>query len=430
MNRRELLQALAAAGLGHLALPVRAQAQTTDAGGNPLAIPPASPKARVIVVGGGMAGTTFCKYMRMWGDAVDVTLVERFASFRSPILSNELLVGRRTSANLTFGYTALRDRYGVRVITSAVTEVDPVAATVRLKEGRVLSGDRVVLATGIEFDPMPGLTDANAMPHAWQGGAQAVLLKNQMAAMPANGTMVLTIPKTPYRCPPGPYERACTIADWMKVRKPRAKLIVLDANPDFVAHRDNFSNAFFGLHSQVIEYHTGVDITFADVAQRTLHTSTGQIQGDVINLIRRQRAPAIVRRAGLATATERRFAPVDVLSYASTVAPRVHVIGDSSATTQPKAGHIANQEAKVCADALARIFGGGQPDPQPVTNSACYSTITATQAAWLTAVFQYDTVSRTMVPAPDSSAASVGWDREHFEEMEEWFDALMADSFA
>ncbi|MBW8314055.1 MAG: NAD(P)/FAD-dependent oxidoreductase, partial [Hydrogenophaga sp.] len=306
----------------------------------------------------------------------------------------------------------------------------PVAASVRLADGRTLSADRLVLAPGIEFDAMPGLSNQNLMPHAWQGGAQVATLARQLAAMPAKGTMVLTIPPTPYRCPPGPYERACAVADWMKRNKPGARLVVLDANPDFVTQKDNFSNAFFNLHSQVIEYHTTVAISFADQAQMTLHTSIGQIRGDVINLIRRQRAGGIVRRAGLATATNNRFAPVDVLSYASTVAPRVHVIGDSSATTQPKAGHIANQEAKVCADALARIFGGGQPDPQPVTNSACYSTITATQAAWLTAVFQYDPVSRTMVPAPDSSAASVGWDSEHFEEMEEWFDALMADSFA
>ncbi|MFW5329939.1 FAD-dependent oxidoreductase [Hydrogenophaga sp. ZJX-1] len=430
MNRRELLQALAAAGLGHLALPARAQAQATDAGGNPLAIPPVSPKARVIVVGGGMAGATVCKYLRMWGDAIDVTLVERNAIYRTCILSSELLTGARNMASLSFNYNALRNRYGVRVVASAVTEVDPVAASVRLADGRTLSADRLVLAPGIEFDAMPGLSDQNLMPHAWQGGAQVATLARQLAAMPTNGTMVLTIPPTPYRCPPGPYERACAIADWMKRHKPGARLVVLDANPDFVTQKDNFSNAFFDLHSQVIEYHTNVAISFADQAQMTLHTSIGQIRGDVINLIRRQRASGIVRRAGLATATSNRFAPVDVLSYASTVAPRVHVIGDSSATTQPKAGHIANQEAKVCADALARIFGGGQPDPQPVTNSACYSTITATQASWLTAVFQYDPVSRTMVPAPDSSAASVGWDSEHFEEMKEWFDALMADSFA
>jgi NADH dehydrogenase FAD-containing subunit len=138
----------------------------------------------------------------------------------------------------------------------------------------------------------------------------------------------------------------------------------------------------------------------------------------------------LVTSTGLATSPDGRFAPVDVLSYASATAPRVHVIGDSSATTQPKAGHIGNQEAKVCADALARIFSGGQPDPSPVTNSACYSTITMTQASWLTAVFQYDTATRAMAAVAASAAASAGWNADNFEQMSTWFKALTADTFA
>ena len=429
MDRRAFL--LSAASSGLLALPGAGFADSKTRRAPAAALPaPTNPKARVIVVGGGMAGATVAKYLRLWGDAVDVVLVDRNPKYLSNIMSSLVLTGQRTLSGLTYGYDHLASRYGVRMVVDEVLEIDPVAARVRLAAGGWLAGDRVVLAPGMAFDPVPGLDDPMRMPHAWQAGAQTTQLQRQLAAMPSNGVAVLTIPKVPYRCPPGPYERACLVADWLKAYKPQAKLIVLDANLDFVTERDNFANAFYGLHGQVIEYRTGVEISSVDTRQMVVHTNGGAVQAQVVNLIPPQRAPALVAQAGLATANGGRFAPVDVLSYASTLAPRVHVIGDASATTQPKAGHIANQEAKVCADALVRIFAGGQPDPAPVTNSACYSTITRSQASWLTAVFQYDPVSGAMKPAAASSAASLGWNSDQFSQMGQWFNALMADSFA
>jgi NADPH-dependent 2,4-dienoyl-CoA reductase/sulfur reductase-like enzyme len=392
--------------------------------------PPAQPKARVIVIGGGMAGVTAAKYLRLWGDAVDVTLVAQTPTYTSCILSSLVLTGQRTLSSLEFGYTVLRDRYGVRMVFDTVTGIDPVAARVTLASGGVLAADRIVLAPGIEFDPVAGLTDPLAIPHAWKAGPQTTALARQLADMPSTGVAVLTIPKAPYRCPPGPYERACLLADWVRIHKPRGKLIVLDANPDFVTEKDNFGRAFFDLHANVIEYRTNVVIDHVDTASRTLFTDTGAVRGDVVNLIPAQRAPALVQQSGLANANEGRFAAVDVLSYASTAAALVHVIGDASATTQPKAGHIANQEAKVCADALTRVFAGGVPDPAPVTNSACFSTITMTQASWLQAVFQYSPQLRAMQAVPAASGASNGWNGDHFEDMTRWFGALMADSFA
>ncbi len=391
---------------------------------------PVKPKARVIVIGGGMAGATLAKYLRLWGDAVAVTLIERNPKYVSNILSSLVLTGQRTIPSLSFGYDTLRDRYGVQLVFDDVVDLDPVAVNVKLASGAQLSADRIVIAPGIEFDAVPGLTDRNRMPHAWQAGPQTTLLAQQLAVMPSNGIVALTVPKAPFRCPPGPYERACLVADWLKANKPQAKLILLDANPDIVAEKENFSQAFSRLYAKVIEYRAGVEISSVDTSHMTLSTSGGLVRADVVNLIPRQRAGAVVLHAGLATATEGRFAPVDVLSYASTVAPKVHVMGDSSATTQPKAGHIANQEAKVCADALARLFAGQQPDPSPVTNSACYSTITRTEAGWLNAVFQYDPVAKAMTPVPKSFAASLGWSRENFKDMGKWFDALMADTFS
>jgi len=421
MQRRSFLTTSAAGGLALIA---------GYGGGATRAIAATTPKARVIVIGGGMAGTAVAKYLRLWGDAVEVTLVERNAKYVSNIMSSLVLTGQRTLSGLTYSYNNLVSRYGVKLVIDTVTSVDPVNARVTLKSGAVLGADRIVMAPGIAFDSFAGSYDVTRMPHAWQAGSQTTLLARQLSAMLPGGTVVMTIPKVPYRCPPGPYERACLLADWLKANKPRSKLIVLDANPDFVTEKDNFSQAFYGLHGDVIEYRTNVEISSVSSSLMTLYTNGGAVSGNVINLIPAQRAPALVAATGLATANGGRFAPVDVLSYASTLAPRIHLIGDSSATTQPKAGHIANQEAKVCADALSRIFAGGAPDPAPVTNSACYSTITRTQASWLTAVFRYDPAAKAMAAVAASSGASTGWNGDNFEQMDIWFKALMGDTFA
>ena len=413
--RRRLLQALAAAPLAGLwPGPSRA-----------------APTGRVVVVGGGMAGATVAKYLRLWGGSgVDVTLVERESRYTSCIMSSLVLSGQRSLDSLRFGYEGLVQRHGVKLRTGTVQAIDPVLRQVTLADGRKLTADRLVLAPGIDFDAVPGLGNADRMPHAWKAGPQTTLLRRQLLALPTRGTVLLTIPRTPYRCPPGPYERACLLADWLRVNKPGARLVVLDANPDFVTEKDNFSEAFFGLHAGVIEYHTNAEVLSADPATMTLQTTAGNFRGDVINLIPRQRCSPLLSAAGLANATEGRFAGVNVLNYESTAVAGVHVIGDSSATTQPKAGHIANQEAKTCADAILRAFEGLGPDPQPVTNSACFSTISMREASWLEAVFQYNPATGLMQPVPEASGASVGWSAGGFEDMGTWFRSLMADTFA
>jgi NADH dehydrogenase FAD-containing subunit len=389
-------------------------------------------KSRVIVIGGGMGGATVAKYLRLWGDAISVTLVEKMPTYSSNIMSSLVLTGQRSMSSLTFSYDTLRTKYGINTVFGEVVAIDPVAVKVTLSNGTTLSADRIVIAPGIDFDDVPGLGTSNKMPHAWKAGAQTTLLAKQLAAMPYGGVVVLTIPKTPYRCPPGPYERACLIADWLKVKKPGSKLVVLDANPDIVVEKDNFSQAFFGLHANVIEYHNNAEVLQVDPAAMTLLTTAGTFRGNVINLIPRQRGGVLLTAAGLNNATEGRFAGVNVLSYASTVsgAEKIHIIGDASATTQPKAGHIANQEAKVCADAISRILSGGAPDPAPVTNSACFSTITMTKASWLSAGYQFDPATASMKLVAESFGASAGWSQDNFDEMGTWFKALMADSFA
>lgn len=452
MKRRNFLNATAASvaasmlagcgGGGSGSAPAEPQGSGSDAGhdspgspgspGSPVTVPNGPVKSRVIVVGGGMGGATVAKYLRLWGDGIEVTLVERASSYTSNIMSSLVLTGQRTMANQDFRYDTLISKYGVKVVLGDVVQIDPVGVKVTLSTGTVLAADRIVLSPGIDFDDVPGMAGSNKMPHAWSAGPQTALLASQLASLPSNGTVILTIPQVPYRCPPGPYERACLLADWLKTRHPGGKLVVLDANPDFVTEKDNFSSAFFGLHAGVIEYVNNASVTQVDPATMQVSTTQGVFRGDVVNLIPRQRAGKLIVGSGLANATEGRFAGVNVLSYASTVAgaDKVHIIGDSSATTQPKAGHIANQEAKVCADAISRLLSGLAPDPAPVTNSACYSTITMSQASWLTAAFQYDAATQAMKVVPASSAASVGWNPRNFGEMSTWFKALMADSFA
>ena len=393
--------------------------------------PPTNPSARIIVVGGGMAGATVAKYLRLWGNNLAVTLIDRNASYTSNIMSNLAVVGQRTVASLQYGYDRLRSQYGIEVVTDEVRSIDPATPSVTLAASGVRTADRIILAPGIAFDDVPGLAaNPDAMPHAWIAGPQTSLLNQQLSAMAAGGTVVMSIPQAPYRCPPGPYERACVIADWLRLNKPGSKLILLDANPDIVVEKDNFSRAYSTLYGSIIEYRPGVTVDSVDTGSKRLFTSAGAIQGQVVNLIPRHRAPKLLADAGLVNDPALRFAKVNVLDYVSTVAPKVHVIGDASSTTQPKAGHVANQEAKVCAEAIIRALGGAPPLTAPVTTSACYSPITLSEASWLHAMYQYDPGTQSMQSVPAAFGASSGWSSRNFRDMNTWFTGLMADTFA
>ena len=440
MDRRQFIRTTSAAAA--LALTgCGGGGSSGDAGADPVTLPigggtspvppPTNPSARIIVVGGGMAGATVAKYLRLWGNNLAVTLIDRNASYTSNIMSNLAVVGQRTVSSLQYGYDRLRSQYGIEVVTDEVRSIDPSAPSVTLAAGGVRTADRIIIAPGIAFDDMPGLAaNPDAMPHAWIAGPQTTLLNQQLSAMAAGGTVVMSIPQAPYRCPPGPYERACVIADWLRINKPGSKLILLDANADIIVEKDNFSRAYSTLYGSIIEYRPGVIVDSVDTASKTLFTSAGAIQGQVVNLIPRHRAPRLLSDAGLVNDAALRFAKVNVLDYVSTAAPKVHVIGDASSTTQPKAGHIANQEAKVCAEAIIRSLGGAPALTAPVTTSACYSPITLSEASWLHAMYQYDAASQTMQSVPAAFGASAGWNARNFKDMNTWFTGLMADSFA
>ena len=434
-NRRQFIQWLGVGGLA-LLLPESAMAKKKrrrDRASVTRVPGSTGANGTVIVVGGGMAGATVAKYLRLWGGSgVQVTLIDRAAQYYSCILSNLVLNGTRQLSSLTFGYDKLVDNYGIKFVNRDVVDVDPTNRVVYLSDGTSLSADKIVLAPGVEFDTIPGLETEQAqaaIPHAWKAGPQTITLRNQIAAMKPGGIFILTIPPAPYRCPPGPYERACVVADYLKRNRPGSKVVVLDANPQITAEKENFTRAFQVTHAGVVEYYAGVQVLHIDPAARMVETNLGVIRGDVVNAIPPHRAGKIIAHSGLNNVSGK-WAGVDVLSYESSAAPDVHVIGDSSATTQPKAGHIANAEAKVCADAITREMRGENVDPAPVTNSSCYSPITATTASWLSVVFAYDPVSKTMKPVGGAATEADHASTDNFEEMLAWFQNLMADSFA
>ena len=394
---------------------------------------------RVVVVGGGMSGAAAAKYLRLWGGSgVSVTLVERTPSYTSNIMSNLVLTGQRSIGSLQFTYGNLASRYGVNRVQGEVVAIDRVNRKVTLASGAALPYDRLVLAPGVVFtyEPalggIPGLETAAAQArvlHAWQAGTQTTALRDQITAMPRGGVFVLTIPAKPYRCPPGPYERACLVADWLKKNRPGSKVFVLDANPGITAEVHSFTDAFMNVHAGVIEYQPNVVINSIDAGTMTVNTNVGSLRANVINAIPPHRAGKVVTDAGLADQGGR-WASVNQLSYESKVAAGIHVIGDSAGTAQPKAGHIGNQLGKVCADAIVRAFGGLTPDPAPVTNSACYSPITMDSASWLTAVFAYDPATLSMAAVPDSFREAASRSGDNFSDMSKWFSALMSETFS
>jgi len=428
MERRRFLQNIGATAVGFSLLNSAMAGQMAAS---------AAAVGKVVVVGGGMAGTSVAKYLRFWGGAgVDVTLVEPNATYISNIFSNMVLTGERSLSQLSFNYSILKSKYGVKVQNSSVTSIDPVGKKVTLSGGTTLTYDRLVLAPGIDFESLPlsgTATNQAKIVHAWKAGTQTTSLKNQIQAMTKSDTYILTIPPAPYRCPPGPYERACVVADYLKRTKGGGKVIILDANPKILAEPLNFTKAFNETHKGIITYLPNAPVTSINADTMTVVSAAGTFTGKVINAIPNHKAGNLITTSGigLANSADKKWAAVNVLSYESTAIPGIHIIGDSSSTTQPKAGHIANAEAKVCADAIIQFFKNGTINQMPMTNSSCFTPITKTTASWLTAIYRYDPASKTMkIAGSDIPTESNGATSENYEDMLKWFNNLMADTFA
>jgi len=372
----------------------------------------AAERARVVVVGAGYGGATAAKYIRKWSaGTIDVALIEREREFVSCPMSNLVVGGSRSLEDITIAYDGL-DRWGVRRFSDEAVAIDPNGRQISLASGVSLAYDRLVLAPGIDFiwAQVPSLASAQAQAkvlHAWKAGPQTIALRRQLEAMPDGGVFVLHVPKAPYRCAPGPYERACQVAFYFSVRKPRSKVIILDANPEVQSKKALFTAAWSERYRGIVEYRPDSELVDVDVGTLTARLDFDEVKADVLNVIPPQRAGAIARQLGMANANER-FCQVDFLTYESTAQKNIHLLGDAiqTAPLMPKSGHIANQQAKVCAAAIVALLTGQEVNASPVIANACYSYIDDRRAAHVASVHAYDAQANTMTVVPGTGGAS------------------------
>ncbi|HET7865574.1 MAG TPA: NAD(P)/FAD-dependent oxidoreductase [Burkholderiaceae bacterium] len=366
---------------------------------------------RVVVIGGGFGGSTVALYLRLWQPDIDVTLVERNEQFTSCPMSNLVLGGYRQLADLTRPYTGLAAQ-GVKLVHGEAVAIDVAGRTVRLADGRSLPYDRLVVSPGVDFmtEQVAGLAAPAAQQgilHGWKAGPQTLALRQQLEDMPDGGVFAMTIPRAPYRCPPGPYERACMVAAYLKQNKPKSKVLVLDANPEVQSKKALFERAFSQHYDGLLEYRPNAELKEVDAASRTARLEFENVQADVLNVIPPQRAADIARSAGLVTVNNR-WVGVNWLTMESLAVPGIHVLGDATfpGPGMPKSGHMANQQAKVAAAAIIQLQKGEAVNATPVLVNTCYSYVTANEVAHVASVHQYNAELKGFTPVQGAGGVS------------------------
>jgi sulfide dehydrogenase [flavocytochrome c] flavoprotein chain len=338
------------------------------------------PLGRVVIIGGGYAGATAAKYIRMWSlGNIETVVIEKENQFVSCPLSNLVLGGSKSINDLTFGYDLLQKNHGIKWVHDEVTAIDPIKKNVAMKRSTI-NYDRLIIAPGVDFNyaKLPQLSTAQAqteIPHAWKAGWQTINLRHQLETMADGGTFVISIPKMPYRCPPGPYERACQVANYFKTHKPKSKIIILDANPDIVSKKGLFVKAWDNMYSGMIDYRPNSEIVKLDVKSKTITTDFETVKADVLNVIPPQLAGKPAQMAGINN-IDQRWCEVSFLNYESAVAPYVHVIGDS------------------------------------VSANTCYSYVNDTQAIHVANVYRYDAQKKMMISAEGGGVSANPSDQE------------------
>ena len=378
------------------------------AGGGSLAMGKSAGK-RVVVVGGGYGGAIAAKYVRMLDPTTEVVLVERNRQFVSCPFSNLVVGGAlKDMSTLTIGYDKLAANHGIKLVHDTVTGIDTAKKTVTGATG-TLDYDRLVLSPGIDFrfDELEGYdpaTTPEVMPHAWKAGPQTLLLRQQLQDMKDGGTVIISIPAAPFRCPPGPYERASMIAMYLKANKPKSKVLILDANPDIVSKAGLFRKGWAKYYAGMIDYRGAKRVTAVNPKAMTVSIEgLEDVKGDVINVIPPQRAGDIARIAGL-TGADKRWCPVNPTTFESTLAKGVHVIGDACvAGAMPKSGYSANSEAKVCAANIVALMNGRETTEMSGINT-CYSYITDKEAVSVAGV--YAVKDGAIIAVPGSGGVS------------------------
>ena len=400
MNRRHFLGVSSGASLGLLA----------GCASNPINIS----KANVVVVGGGYGGATAAKYIRLFSNnSAQVTLIEPNTEFISCPMSNLVVGGHTSIANLSTPYDNLSKRHGIKVVKDMVTSIDAKQKTVRLASGATIKYDKLVLSPGIDMmmDRVEGLQKANqegVTVQAWKAGPETVLLRKQLESMKDGGVYAISVPTAPYRCPPGPYERACQVASYFKQFKPKSKVLILDANDDVTSKGGLFKKAWASMYPGMIEYRPKHNVVAIDSRKKVIKFDVqDDVKADVLNILPMMRAGNIAVQSGLANSNAR-WVNVNYINFESTAAKDIHVLGDSIqvAPLMPKSGHMANSHAKVAAAAVVAELGGLEINQTPVLTNTCYSFVSADEVVHVASVHQYDAKDKTFKTVPGSGGLS------------------------
>ncbi len=399
MDRRQVLQggatALAVLGAPWVITPARAQSGP-----------------QVVIVGGGFGGATAARYIKRLNPRAQITLIEPNSEFIMCPMSNRVIYGGLSIKDISRPYSRFVERNGIRWVRALADDIDVAKREVRAG-GEKWAYEHLIVSPGVDYDysGITGLQTAQQqarVPHGWKAGEQTLQLRQMLQSMPDTGVVAMHIPKVPYRCPPGPYERASLLAYYLQTRKPKGKLLVFDANPEIQAKKGLFEAVWKNRYAGLIEYVPNADLKSVDTTTGTLEfDSQGKVRADVINVIPPQRAGSIARKAGLANVGDR-WCGVDFLGYESTAAKGVHVLGDSisGSSGMPKSGHMANQQAKVCAGAVAALTLGQPVPDNPIIANTCYSFVSHNEVIHVASVYRYDRDKKIMVPAPGAGGVS------------------------
>ena len=427
-NRRSFLQSSAALGL----LGAAGLSGCASMSGVPS-------KAKVVVIGGGYGGATAAKYVRMLSDyKIDVVLIEPQDAFVSCPMSNLVVSGVKQIDYLTTSYVGLSKNHGITVVKDFADNIDTAKKTVTLRGGSVIAYDKLVVSPGVDlmFGGVDGLQAANAsgqILQAWKAGAETVALRKQLEAMPDGGVFAISIPEAPYRCPPGPYERASVVAGYFKTAKPKSKVLILDANPDVTSKAGLFKKVWAEQYKGMVEYRPQHKAVAVDAKTNTVKFDVqDDVKAAVLNVIPSMRAGAIAVKAGLNNQANNRWCGVNYLTFESTAAKDVHVLGDSIqiAPAMPKSGHMANSHGKVAASAIVAQLSGWDVNPAPMLTNTCYSFIDEKNVVHVASVHEYVAAEKTFKTVAGSGGLSASPSELEGVYALNWASNIWADSLA
>ncbi|MDW5444622.1 NAD(P)/FAD-dependent oxidoreductase [Polaromonas sp. SM01] len=374
-------------------------------------------KAKVVVIGGGYGGATAAKYVRLLSDyRIDVVLIEPQAAFVSCPISNLVLSGGKQLADITTPYAGLSKNHGVTVVRDMASAIDTSKKTVTLAGGATIAYDKLVVSPGIDlmYSSIEGLKEAQAagqILQAWKAGPETVALRKQLEAMPDGGVFAITIPEAPYRCPPGPYERASVVAGYLKAFKPRSKVLILDANPDVTSKGPLFKKVWAEQYKGMVEYRGQHKAIGVDAKAGLIKFDVqDDVKADVLNVLPAMRAGGIAVQTGLNNMANNRWCGVNYQTFESTVAKDVFVLGDSIqiAPAMPKSGHMANNHGKVAAAAIVAQLAGWEVNPAPMLTNTCYSFVDNKNVIHVASVHEYVAAEKTFKAVAGSGGVSPG----------------------